>query len=260
MIFKQPKILLISLVLLFSCEKEEVSNESYTGELPVERFESEFSNYEVNEQIIVTSHSSCAYSKIYQKHHYKFETYLESAGRYFYKVFKQSDYDYIEGAYSVDWTEAGKLYRYDYENKLALSYSDIADASPMVLVDFNLGVGDSFLVNELDYFKIVEAYDLVIDGQLYPAYRGYVDLAIDIPSNNGNNPATMGTAIISPFNPSPFSMDNYFECYGHDSWLEENFGASLYSFGPTHVDGLSYFTEYVVDGTKFSRYYMTIDW
>lgn len=230
-------------IAIFSCKKEEVQPQELTYESTTEvegdeRFEDVFSTYHALKSIKITSHSSCSRSYIHQNFAYKMTPSIASGAKYFYKIHKKSEYDYVEGSHEINWTETDGFYRYDFGNKMAYHYADTSDISPLVLMDFNLSAGDSIILSESFffgniYFKIDEKETHTIDGQNYPAFRGHLVTNSSFYHDNS-------ALLIAPYYPNPILIDHDFDFYLNHDWNEDNFGNSLYAFGPTHADGFVY--------------------
>lgn len=235
-------LLFVLLISIVSCQKEEELIEfvqSPSSEA-IERHERVFSDFQAEIEVSIGSQQMPGQEGISQSFKYRMLPYSSVDGAFFYKVIRKSQYHYVNGAHEVDWEETDGLYRYDYQKKLALHYEDVRDTSPEILMDFNLNLGDEFLLSASSnadfgdiYFVVDSIAEMQIDAQVYPQFYGHLK------SNASNNGCgfdgkylgydlwlnyVKNTLMLCPYYPNPIQIDQNFDYYLKHDWTPENLG------------------------------------
>jgi hypothetical protein len=235
--------LFIGLTIL-SCRKDEViliNLPIEEIEQPKEQFIDAFSNYTAEQEITINSHpegDGPVYS-ITQKFNYKMYPSVEQGGNFLYKITKYSQYLYDNNPYTISGTEIMGYYRYDFKNKISYHYNSIEDQNPRIVLDFNVNIGDTIILDYNSYantpiqFVVEEVGNELIDEILLPKISGYYIRNYELPNQTNYHTS------ITPIFPNLFFIDNNFNYYLHHDWQHSNFNYT-YAGGDTFAEFYKY--------------------
>lgn len=225
----------LTIVLLsFSCEKKVIERRD-SAEIGMDKIEAAFSESTFQLSTDMSGHqgsSKCLWWGTMDVYSwtidYRFGKGFESNGRAFYPIEKKWDFHFnerrcCEGSEdgwtkSEDWFKHDRLYRYDHQNKKAMIYKSPEDKEPETIMDFDLEVGDYWVVD--DEYELLFHIDAVEEFQIgnssYPLYKGHYSMNYRYYriQNNSENQAVY----LSPFNPNPFKMLDDFKAFETQEW------------------------------------------
>ena len=226
--------LLILAFLAFSCEKKIIERID-SAEFGFEEIEPAFSQCTYQMSTDISGHKDseeCLWWGTINFYSWSMDYRLaegfESNGRAFYPIEKkwEAGFDHryccgeseVEWTKSEDWFRSDRLYRYDTQNKKAMIYQGISDTEPETIMDFDLEVGDYWVIDD-EYellFYVDEVSQIELNGVAYPVYKGHYSMNykfFKIANKEQDQPV-----YLSPFNPNPFKMTDDFKDFEQGNW------------------------------------------
>ncbi|MBN4072437.1 hypothetical protein JYT74_00215 [Crocinitomix catalasitica] len=225
-------LVFIAFIVAFSCKKEISQIDS--GEYGYEKIEAAFSKSTYQMSTGISAHEGfrgCSWWGVMDFYSwtidYRLTEGIESNGRVFYPIEKKWKVDFIsryccEGTVSewskdMRWFRTKRLYRYDVKSKKAMIYMGMDDTRPEIIMDFDLAVGDSWLIDEkYDLEFIIDDIEIIkLNNVGYPVYRGHYSMGglYSIRNSSAEDPV-----YLSPFNPNPFRMTEDFKAFENHNW------------------------------------------
>ncbi len=222
---------LIIVLILFSCRKE--SNPNIEKTQVNEKYISEFTNYQTQLDLHFQSVQIAGFNLLinsYQTYKLRLKEGFQSGGKYFYAIETTTLFTGPCFLLSPPWSQIDGYFRYSFDDKKALYYSDTSDSNPKVLMDFNCQVGDTIVMDQSSFTSIIvtSVSTETIQNIVFPKIIGRV---VSISKTGQPNPefdpskdaSHSKLLALTPFSCNPFWYGFNLNDILHDGWNPPGF-------------------------------------